>query len=132
MPAFYTDSFTDYNGRHLMVEWSEPVWTGHLKKHPELKNQENASVLVRSAVEDPSVVMEGTRPGSSELTVVYYREVGRHQHFVTYIKVVSGIRGSRRYIKTVFEETAPLDLVIQEKKYPKEFKETWRGNTNIL
>jgi hypothetical protein len=132
MSAYYSDSFTDYADRILSVRWSEEVWVGHLQKHPQLRDTANASLMIRSTVEEPSVVLEGTRPGDSEFTVVYYREVSRHQHFATCIKVVCGVNGKRRYVKTVFEETAPFDLVIQEKRYPQDFKEICRNQTNIL
>ena len=132
MSVYYSDSCTDYADNILVVEWSQQVWEGHLKKHPQLIDMKNASSMIHSAVGDPSVVMEGTLPGGgSELIVIYYREVRSHQIFVTYIKVVSGVDGNRRYIKTVFEERAPADLVIQEKKYPKDFKEIWRTSNKI-
>ncbi len=132
MSAYYSDSFTDYADSGLSVSWSEEVWIAHLRKHPQLRDTINASFMIRSTVKEPSVVLEGTKPGDSEFTMVYYREIGYHQHFARYIKVVCGVDGKRRYVKTVFEETAPFDLVIQEKKYPQDFKEICRNQTNIL
>ena len=132
MPTYYSSSFVDHLGRKIVVEWTEKLWSGHLRKHPQLIDQEHCSDMLELALKDPHVVVEGCKPGNSERTTVYYHELRRHQHFITYIKAVCGIAGNRMYVKTVFEETAPADLVIQEKRYPENFKETWRIQTNIL
>src|SRR3989344_7730990 len=131
MAAFYSDSFQDYGGRLVQVAWSEETWLYHLGKHPELKDFVHASVLIAEAVAGPSVVLDGAQPGIGQPTRVYYREIRRHQHFLWYVKVVCGTDREPSYVKTVFEESKPAYLVIQEKKYP-EFKEIWRADNTTL
>lgn len=132
MTNYYLNSFVDFRDRKISVDWSEKVWLGHLKKHPQLIDHKNCSNMIESTVKSPNVIMEGSRPGNSEAITVYYRELHRHQHFITYIKVVCCLHSNNLYVKTIYEETAPMDLVIQEKKYPNNFKEIWRTETNIL
>jgi hypothetical protein len=132
MSNHLTAEFVDYRGQKIKMDWSENVWRGHLKKHPQLIDRKNCSDMIESTVKKPHVVMEGSRPGNSETNAIYYQELRRYQHFITYSKVVCCIRNKNLYVKTVYEETAPLDLVIQEKKYPQNFKEIWRTETNIL
>jgi hypothetical protein len=125
----YRDSFTDYAERIVEVEWTEELWDKHLNKHSELVDHKTASLLIKNAVEDPSIVMEGVRPGGKEQTTIYYKELKLHQHFVTFTKVVCLTLGKLR-VKTVFNETSPMGNVVRERGYPS-FKEIWRTKTNI-
>lgn len=130
MSSYYSEKFVDYLGRQIIIEWSEKTWTHHLKKHL-LVDRKNCSSMIESTVKNPHIVMEGARPGDSESTAIYYQELREHQNFITYAKVVCGIRKDL-YVKTVYIEKAPADLVVQERKYPDNFKEIWRTKTNIL
>jgi hypothetical protein len=127
----YSASFVDYQKRIIKVDWSEKVWLDHLKKH-QLIDPQYCSNMIDSTVKNPHIVLEGSRPGDKEATAIYYREEREYQNFITYTKVVCGIVRNKLYVKTVYIETAPADLVIQEKKYPNNFKETWRTKTHIL
>lgn len=129
MSIYYSDTFVDYRGREIKVEWSEKLWLGHLNKHL-LIDPKNCSNMIESTVKDPHVLIEGSRPGDKESAAIYYQELREYQNFITYIKVVCGIRNGM-YVKTVYQEAAPADLVIQEKKYPSDFKITWIKKTNI-
>ena len=128
----YHDLFVDYGGEKVTVEWNDSVWTNHLNKHPELRSKENASQLLAAALAEPGVVMQGVRLGGTEETRIYYQEIRRHQHFITALKAVCGVRHGTVYVKTVFEVSAEAGNMVKERQYPEEFKELWKEPTTNI
>ena len=88
--SYYQDSFEDYGRRKIQVNWSEKLWAEHLKKHSELSNFSVASGLIRQAISNPSLVLQGARQGTKELALVYYKEISRDQDFIKYIHTIRG------------------------------------------
>ena len=129
---YYSQSFTDHEGKDVHVRWTKKVWDGHLNKHPEIKSREFASGLILETLTKPSLVMDGRREGDGgERTRCYYKEHKRNKTSVFFTKVTVGCNSNPYYVKTVFVQWLFCDIVVQERKYPN-FKEIWRDPKTYL
>jgi len=132
MMEYYEDTFTDYDNKKVIVCWTERLWNKHLRKH-QLKDFRHTSFLISEALLKPSLVLRGMKPDQKrELIQCYYQEHKRHQSDVYFTKIVTGCDRSPFYVKTAFVQWMFCDLVVQEKRYPEDFKEIWREQKTFL
>ncbi len=126
----YRNSFEDYSGTTIVVDWADELWTNHINKHPEIRDYAFASRLIAEALLHPSLVVSGEKPGDKENIVCYYKQNKRYENEIHYTKVVVGCNSKPFYVKTVFQRWALFDIAVQEKKY--DFKEVYRDQKTYL
>lgn len=130
--SYYEDDFIDYQGQKIFVNWTKRLWKEHLTKHPELFNFKSTSGLISDAVLKPSLVMAGTSLAvKGEFLYCYYKEIGRHQQVITFIKCVVGRQKDDYYVKSVMRKNASNYLVVREREY-NNFKEIWKSPNSYL